>query len=180
METKIVFDLDGTLYNLYGDDYMNAIERIEREEVGMFSKEEMLMVERKFFDTIINKLLGIGVKFAVSTWLPKNVSDDYLKICYQEKMEWIKKNLPFISEIAIVNFGTPKFSTIERTDEMWLFDDNNNVCRQFKEDGGGTLQRNGKIVSKVSAVQVNFREKRNVVYHLEQIYKAKTGFKGFI
>lgn len=46
-------------------------------------------------------------------------------------MEWIKKNLPFISEIAIVNFGTPKFSTIERTDEMWLFDDNNNVCRQF-------------------------------------------------
>ena len=22
METKIVFDLDGTLYNLYGDDYM--------------------------------------------------------------------------------------------------------------------------------------------------------------
>lgn len=71
METKIVFDLDGTLYNLYGDDYMNAIERIEREEVGMFSKEEMLMVERKSFDTIINKLLGIGVKFAVSTWLPK-------------------------------------------------------------------------------------------------------------
>ena len=88
--------------------------------------------------------------------------------------------MPFISEIAIVNFGTPKFSTIERTDEMWLFDDNNNVCRQFKEDGGGTLQRNGKIVSKVSAVQVNFRGKRNVVYLLEQIYKAKTGFKGFI
>lgn len=54
METKIVFDLDGTLY-----DYMNAIERIEREEVGMFSKEEMLMVERKSFDTIINKLLKI-------------------------------------------------------------------------------------------------------------------------
>jgi hypothetical protein len=180
METKIVFDLDGTLYNLYGNDYMNAIERIEREEVGMFSKEEMLMVERKSFDTIINKLLGIGVKFAVSTWLPKNVSNDYLKICYQEKMAWIKKNLPFISEIAIVNFGTPKFSTIERTDEMWLFDDNNNVCQQFKEDGGGTFQRNGKIVSKVSAVQVNFRGKRNVVYHLEQIYKAKTGFKGFI
>ena len=62
METKIVFDLDGTLYNLYGNDYMNAIERIEREEVGMFSKEEMLMVERKSFDNIINKLLGIGVK----------------------------------------------------------------------------------------------------------------------
>ena len=43
-----------------------------------------------------------------------------------------------------------------------------------------TVQKNGKIVSKVSAVQVNFRGKRNVVYHLEQIYKAKTGFKGFI
>ena len=96
METKIVFDLDNTLYDLYNEGYTKAIERIEREEVGMFSKEEMLMVERKSFDTIINKLLKIGVKFAVSTWLPKNVSDDYLKICYQEKMEWIKKNLPFI------------------------------------------------------------------------------------
>lgn len=180
METKIIFDLDGTLYDLYGGNFQKAIERIENEEVGMFSKEEMLMVERKSFNSVVEKLLAIGVKFAVSTWLPKNVSNEYLKTCYEEKMAWIKKELPFISEIAIVPYGTPKFSTIQKVDEMWLFDDSNKVCRQFREDGGGTFQRNGKIVQKVATVQANFCGRRNVVYHLEQIYLSKTNFKGFI
>lgn len=129
MSIKIYFDLDGTLYNLYG--IPNWLEMLQNEQEGVFLKGPAIETIDKLIAPV-HSLLDIGVQFGVISWLPMQASPEYEEICRQEKLQWIEQNLPFVTEIAITSYGIPKQNAIrKRAQKMYLIDDNADVCRTW-------------------------------------------------
>ena len=104
----ILFDLDGTLGNLYGR--KNWLEEL---------------------NAIAYKLKSIGIEFGVVTWLAMGASENYEFITSMEKYRWCKKHIPFITEFECQPYGTPK-QTNYRNRQCILIDDNAEVRASFE------------------------------------------------
>ena len=130
MSKKIYFDLDGTVYNLYGVE--NWLEKLRSEQENVFTEGNFMCDYSEFMERI-HFLLDYGYSFGIITWLPMQASPEYEEICRQEKIKWIKKYLPFVTEINICSYGIPKQNCIQkRAKEMWLIDDNAEVCKMWE------------------------------------------------
>ena len=103
----LVFDMDGTIADLYGVDGWLAFLREENtlpyeKAVPMYNMEEM----RK---TLL-KLKKCGYLIAVTTWLSKESSQDFKREVRKAKREWLEKYFPSCGkEIHLVQYGTPKY-----------------------------------------------------------------------
>lgn len=130
MSKKIYFDLDGTVYNLYGVE--NWLEKLRNEISGAFLEGDFLVDYENFMDCI-EELIRQDYTFGVITWLPTQASPEYEEICRKEKIEWINDYLPFVSEINICSYGILKQNCIQkRAKEMFLIDDNAEVCKMWE------------------------------------------------
>lgn len=127
MKLKILFDLDGTVANLYG--YNNWLEKL-RAEVPIYEELEPL-VDITELTTIAKKLIDKGVEFGVVTWLAMGASEEYEFITSMEKYRWCKKYIPFITEFECQPYGTPK-QTNYRNRQCILIDDNAEVRQAFE------------------------------------------------
>ena len=131
MSTKIYFDLDGTLFDLYNK--KNWFEDLTNERNGVFEGDFLEEIDTDNFYEIIDILLSMGVTFGVITWLPMQASPEYEEVCREEKMRWVRKNLPFVSEFNCVSYGTPKQNCIQkRAKRMFLIDDNVEICQAWE------------------------------------------------
>ena len=132
--TKIFFDLDGTLFDLYSK--KNWLERLQNEDATVFDGDGMTRgfmpdIDHTFFE-VINDLLDKGVQFEVITWLPMNASPEYEFACELRKRLWVKENLPFISKVTCLSYGMPKQNAIsQRASTMILIDDNAEICEMW-------------------------------------------------
>lgn len=133
---KVYFDLDGTLFNLYGK--IDWLETLRSEKEGAFKVGDLLndgfmpeidLVE--FYDKI-DTLRSKGVTFGVITWLPMEATKEYEVVCTKEKEEWIKEYLPFVESVSIVPYGTPKHSLCGKAKRVVLIDDNKKVCKDWR------------------------------------------------
>ena len=142
LDIKIFFDLDGTLYDLYG--LTNWLEMLRNEQGGAYTTGQPLFDEDSFYN-IISDLQLVGVEFGVITWLAMQASDEYELSTTEEKREWCEKYLPFISTFAAQRYGTPKQNAIDRRHKiMILIDDNPEVCKTWETP----KQRKAYCVSK--------------------------------
>ena len=123
----ILFDLDGTLGNLYGRS--DWLEKLTNEE-PIYEELEPL-VDMEELNTIANKLITVGVRFGVVTWLSNGASEIYELITSMEKYRWCKKHIPFITEFECQPYGTPK-QTNYRNTKCILIDDNAEVRASFE------------------------------------------------
>ena len=133
MSIKVYFDLDGTLYNLYGKE--NWLENLENEVPGVFADNENFMpgLNLENMHNVIYDLMNLGVSFGVISWTPFAASPLYEEICRKEKLEWLAKNFPMIKDIAIIPYGIEKQKAItKRAQTMYLIDDNKEVCRTWE------------------------------------------------
>lgn len=127
---QIYFDLDGTLYDLYG--LPDWLEKLRNEQAGAYTDGEPLFDENSFYN-IISDLLLEGVKFGVITWLAMQASEEYEASTTEEKRNWCKKFLPFIETFAAQSYGTPKQKAIGKHSAIEiLIDDNPDVCRVWE------------------------------------------------
>lgn len=127
MTTKIFFDLDGTLFDLYGKE--NWLELLQTENPTAFEGDFLPEIDKSALFNVVNRLSALGVVFEVITWLPMNASEEYENECTRVKTEWVKANLPFISRIACQSYGIPKQNAIaKRAKQMFLIDDNAEIC----------------------------------------------------
>lgn len=131
MSIKVVMDLDGTVYDLYGKS--DWLETLRAERTGAFTaygENNGFLPEinvKKFYE-IVNTLLEMGVQFCVTTWLPMQASPEYEEVCRAEKLEWVKQYMPFVTEFNCVSYGIPKQNCIQkRASRMYLIDDNAEV-----------------------------------------------------
>lgn len=160
MKINITFDLDGTIFDLYGKS--NWLEMLRNEEGGAFEGDMLPEVDKNQFMTIVNKLLALGVHFDVVTWLPMGATKQYEWTCAEEKKAWCAKHLPFINKgsIRCVTYGVPKQKIATPAGRMYLIDDNSQICSEWET----------KVKRKAKNVDKNF----TIVNALEEIYRELT------
>ena len=125
MRKMIVFDMDGTIADLYGvkgwlDDLQTEKTRPYDEAEPMYNMEELV--------DLLNRLREIGWMIAVTTWLAKDATKEYNKAVTKAKKDWLAKyNFPY-DEIHCVKYGRTKADcTRKKADFQILIDDNKKV-----------------------------------------------------
>ena len=122
-EKEIVFDMDGTIADLYGvENWLDML----RNENPLPYEIASPMYNMKNLAYILNALKEQGWIITVTSWLAMNSSKEYKKLVRQAKREWLEKwHFPY-DEIHLVQYGTPKHR-VTKADRHILVDDNENV-----------------------------------------------------
>lgn len=124
--TKIlVFDMDGTLADLYGvDNWLNEL----RSENPRPYEVARPLYNMKILNAIIDILKSCGWEIVVTSWLAKGASKEYDMEVREAKKAWLEKyNFPY-DEIHLVKYGTTKADcTRKKGGFQILVDDNEKV-----------------------------------------------------
>lgn len=125
MRKMLVFDMDGTIADLYGvDGWLNDL---RTENTRPYEIAEPLYNMTKLAE-VLNILRENGWTVAITTWLAKDGSKEYNKATAYAKKNWLAKhNFPY-DEIHCVKYGTTKANcTRNKADFQILIDDNKKV-----------------------------------------------------
>lgn len=150
----LVFDMDGTIADLYGVenwlDYLRAENALPYEIAEpLYNMEEM----REVLSTLKNK----GYLIAVTTWLAKESSEQYKKAVAEVKKAWLEKyGFPY-DFFHAVQYGTCKrYPTSPRKEykkgrfypiEQILFDDSIEVRKDWEKwHSGKAVDANKNIL----------------------------------
>lgn len=148
MMKMLVFDMDGTIADLYGVD--GWLEDLRAENTRPYEVAEPLydMVE---LVELLNELRARGWRVAVTTWLAKNATKEYDKAVTKVKKMWLDKdNFPY-DEIHCVKYGTTKANcTRKRGGFQILIDDNEKVRKGWTL--GATINAQHDIIKVLKAL----------------------------
>ena len=126
-EKEIVFDMDGTIADLYGVE--NWLDMLQNENPLPYEIASP-MYNMKNLAYILNALKEQGWVITVTSWLAMNSSQEYKRLVRQAKREWLEKwHFPY-DEIHLVQYGTPKHR-VTKADRQILVDDNENVRNEW-------------------------------------------------
>lgn len=125
MTKMIVFDMDGTIADLYGVE--GWLENLRSENPRPYIMAEPL-VDMAFLKNILETLQSFGWRIAVTSWLAKGATEAYNEVVRQAKRDWLARyDFPF-DEIHLVKYGTTKANcTRSKADYQILIDDNEAV-----------------------------------------------------
>ena len=145
MEKILVFDMDGTIADLYG---------VENWLVDLRSAiPRPYILAKPLYDMdSLNIILGLlkeqGWKIVVTSWLAKNSSALYDEVVREAKRMWLNKyNFPF-DEIHLVKYGTTKANCTRKLGGFQiLIDDNEKVRNGWTL--GDTINANENILKKL-------------------------------
>lgn len=127
MKLKILFDLDGTVADLYGrKDWLECLTT----EQPIYEELEPL-IDMEKLALIAENLIENGIEFGVVTWLAMGASEEYEFITAMEKFRWCKQYMPFISEFEAQPYGTPKQTNYKHCNCI-LIDDSAEVRADFE------------------------------------------------
>ena len=148
MNKTLVFDMDGTIANLY--EVVNWLE-----DLRSFNPRPYIMAEPMYdmdiLNAILNELKNNGWKIVVTSWLSKESTRAYDKEVRKAKVEWLERyNFPF-DEIHIVKYGTTKANCTRKLGGYQiLVDDNEQVRNGWNL--GSTINANNDILADLVAL----------------------------
>lgn len=118
---RIMFDLDGTLANLYGVE--NWLEMLINHDETPYKIAET-MLNMNILARILNKLQRNGYEIGIISWLAKNSTTEYDEKVTKAKKNWLKKHLSSVKWdiLEIVSYGTDKNIVCNGENDI-LFDD---------------------------------------------------------
>lgn len=147
MTKMLVFDMDGTIADLYGVE--GWLEDLRAENIRPYVECEPLydMIELK---NILEELKKLGWRIAITTWLSMNSSVEYKKAVTYAKKEWLDAHDFPYDEFHGVQYGATKAdSTRGKADFQILIDDNKKVRKGWHL--GATIDANQNIVEILKA-----------------------------
>lgn len=138
-EKVLVFDMDGTIANLYG---VNGwLESLRAYDSSPYEKA-MPLYDMDMFNSILHIIKSKGWRIVVTSWLAKGSTPIYDKAVRKAKRDWLKKwGVPY-DEIHLVKYGTPKHRVTKYPFQV-LVDDNEKVRDAWK---GRTIDANKNII----------------------------------
>ncbi len=133
MNKMIIFDMDGTIADLYGVNNWLDMVRSENPEPYLIAEPMVNMVE---LIEQLTELKMFGWKIVITSWLAMNSSKRYKNIVRQAKKEWLAEmGFPY-DELHLVQYGTPK-QKCTKSDISILFDDSDSVRQSFNNPPKG-------------------------------------------
>lgn len=144
----LVFDMDGTIADLYGVNGWLEMLRSYNPTPYRIAKPLYDMDELKI---ILDVLKLQGWRIVVTTWLSKDSTNDYDRQVRKAKLEWLKKyNFPY-DEIHLVKYGTTKADCTRKYKcYQVLIDDNKKVRDGWRL--GATIDANKNIIDGLLAL----------------------------
>ena len=136
----LVFDMDGTIADLYG--IPNWLYRLRDEDPAVYQEAKPLW-DMEVLTDILTQLQTKGFRIAVVTWTAKDSSQSYKIATREAKREWLKKYRFPYDELHIVSYGTTKAKTLRKCNTpAILFDDNEKVRKGWKGESVNPLTEN--------------------------------------
>lgn len=130
MNKVLVFDMDGTIADLYGvEGWLDCL---------MAEDARPYTTARPFYDMfammeVLNELKNDGWRVVVTTWLAKDATKEYDKAVRKAKLEWLDRfGFPY-DELHMVKYGTTKANCTRKLGgHQILIDDNAKVRKGWK------------------------------------------------
>lgn len=127
LNKTLVFDMDGTIANLYG---VNGwLEMLRAEDPTPYIIAEP-MYNVNILNFILNQLKADGWKIVVTTWLAKGSTKHYDVLVREAKLAWLEEhNFPF-DEVHMVKYGTTKANCTRKLGGFQILVDDNETVRK--------------------------------------------------
>ena len=151
MNKTIVFDMDGTIADLYGVD--NWLADLRSENPRPYEVAEP-MYDMEMLNDILFALKACGWRIVVTTWLAKGSTKKYDDLVRETKLAWLDNyNFPY-DEIHLVKYGTTKANCTRKIGGFQiLVDDNEKVRKGWTL--GDTINANENIIEKLLEILEN-------------------------
>lgn len=146
MNKTLVFDMDGTIANLYEVENWLADLRSYNPRPYIMAKP---IYDMDLLNTLLNELKNNGWKIVVTSWLSKETTRAYDKEVRKAKKEWLERyNFP-ADEIHLVKYGTTKANCTRKLGGLqYLIDDNEQVRNGWSL--GPTINANNDIITELA------------------------------
>lgn len=134
MKTKmIVFDMDGTIADLYA--VPNWLQMLRTENPAPYVMAEP-MWEMDILADILNELRVNGIEIRIVTWLSKDSTKEYKDLVRKAKLKWLEEmGFPF-DKFHCVQYGATKANSVRKylaeEETAILIDDNAKVRKGWK------------------------------------------------
>ena len=126
MKKLLVFDMDGTIADLYGVE--NWLQKLNEYNPSPYAEARPMWDMSELAD-ILTRLKPLGYKVVITSWLSMETTVAYDREVRTAKIEWLTANNFPYDELHIVKYGTTKANCTRHhiCDEQILFDDNEKV-----------------------------------------------------
>ena len=145
MNKTLVFDMDGTIADLYGVE--NWLEDLRSENPRPYEVAKP-MYSMDFLNGLLDYFKMLGWRIVVTTWLAKGASKEYDELVRNAKLAWLEKyEFPY-DEIHLVKYGTTKANCTRHLGGVQvLVDDNESIRKGWTL--GGTIDASHNIVEQL-------------------------------
>ena len=141
----LVFDMDGTIADLYG---VNGWLEDLRSENPRPYKVAKPMYDMETLGYILEILKAQGWRVVVTSWLAKESTREYDEMVRRAKREWLERYQFPVDEIHLVKYGTTKANCTRKLGGFQvLVDDNETVRKGWTL--GETINANENILEKL-------------------------------
>lgn len=145
MNKTLVFDMDGTIADLYGVD--NWLEDLRAENPRPYINAKPLYTMEDL-NTLLKIFKDNGWRIVVTTWLAKDSTKKYDTLVREAKLAWLEEyHFPY-DEIHLVKYGTTKANCTRHLGGFQvLIDDNDKVRNGWTL--GRTINANENILERL-------------------------------
>lgn len=146
MNKAIVFDMDGTIADLYGVE--GWLDDLSEESTRPYDLAEP-MYKMDTLNTLLVLLKGIGYRIIVTSWVAKNATKEYATAIRNSKIAWLDKMCFPYDEVHIVKYGATKADSTRKYGGFQVLVDDNEKVR----DGwhlGATIDANKDIIKQLA------------------------------
>lgn len=144
----LVFDMDGTIADLYGVE--NWLEDLRAENPRPYEIAKPLY-NMPVLNDIIRLLKIQGWRIVVTTWLAKGATKKYDALVREAKLAWLEKyNFPY-DEIHLVKYGTTKANCTRKYKGFQILVDDNETIRKGW-NLGKAIDANKNIIAELVAL----------------------------
>lgn len=152
MTKMLVFDMDGTIADLYG--VTNWLEYLHNENTAPYWEADP-MIDMEMLGNLLKELRSLGWKIAVTSWTAKGGSKEYNKQVAFTKKAWLRMhNFPY-DELHFVKYGTTKANcTRGKADFQILVDDNDKILEGWSL--GAVIKADENLFAKLLSLKSLF------------------------
>lgn len=145
-ETKVlVFDMDGTIADLYG--VQGWLEDLRSENPRPYEVAKP-MYDMETLGYILEILKAQGWRVVVTSWLAKGSTREYDEMVRRAKREWLARYQFPVDEIHLVKYGTTKANCTRKLGGYQILVDDNETVRKGWTLGE-TINANENLIEKL-------------------------------